>query len=436
MEKKMYVGIDMGTNSIGLAVTDEKYHLYRVKGKDFWTSRLFEGANTAAERRVNRISRRRRQREVARQGILRELFSDAINHVDEGFYARLDESKYHLEDRENQQPYALFADTGYTDKEYFQDYPTIFHLRNELLHPKKDSYDVRLVYLAIANMFKHRGHFLNDTLDVQKMTSNAEETYCRLQEAAGMYALELPSGVDVETLLNIISEKGVSRSQHLENVSKYLGVSKKDKQAYEILKLICGMTGVLVNIYGKDIIDEEHKKLSLNFRESTYEEKIAEVLELLGDEYFELLEVAKEFHDLSMLASIVKGHQYLSEARVELYEEHKKDLDVLQCVIKRYDPKAYDEMFRIMKEGNYSVYVGSVNAHGKKERRNGGKGRTQEDFYKNVKKVLKDFPEDDEDKKYVLERIENETFMPKQLTASNGVIPNQLHASEMKMILV
>ena len=86
MDKKMYVGIDMGTNSVGLAVTDENYNLYRVKGKDFWTSRLFEKASTAAERRTNRISRRRRQRETARQGILRELFSDEINKVDAGFF--------------------------------------------------------------------------------------------------------------------------------------------------------------------------------------------------------------------------------------------------------------------------------------------------------------------------------------------------------------
>ena len=113
--KKMYVGIDMGTNSVGMAVTDENYNLYRVKGKDFWCSRVFGEANTAVERRINRISRRRRQREVARQGVLRELFSNEINKVDEGFFARLDESKYHLEDRDNQQPYALFADNGYTD---------------------------------------------------------------------------------------------------------------------------------------------------------------------------------------------------------------------------------------------------------------------------------------------------------------------------------
>lgn len=177
MGEKMYVGIDMGTNSVGMAVTDENYNLYRVKGKDFWCSRLFGEAHTAVERRTNRISRRRRQREVARQGVLRELFSDEINKVDEGFFARLDESKYYMEDRDNQQPYALFADSGYTDKNYFNDYPTIFHLRNELIHPTKDAYDVRLVYLAIANMFKHRGHFLSETLDMDKITSSAEAVY-------------------------------------------------------------------------------------------------------------------------------------------------------------------------------------------------------------------------------------------------------------------
>lgn len=158
MDRKMYVGIDMGTNSVGMAVTDENYRLYRVKGKDFWCSRLFAEANTADERRINRISRRRRQREVARQGILRELFAEEIDKVDEGFFSRLDESRYHIEDRDVQQPYALFADSGYTDKDYYREYPTIFHLRNELLHPKKEQYDVRLVYLAIANMFKHRYH--------------------------------------------------------------------------------------------------------------------------------------------------------------------------------------------------------------------------------------------------------------------------------------
>lgn len=435
MDKKMYVGIDMGTNSVGMAVTDEEYNLYRVKGKDLWCSRLFTEADTAAERRTNRISRRRRQREVARQGVLRELFAEEINKVDEGFFARLDESKYHLEDRDSEQKYTLFTDTGYTDKDYFKDYPTIFHLRNELLHPVKNSYDVRLVYLAIANMFKHRGNFLNESLDADKITSSADEAYRSLVETAMMYSIEFPENINVKKFIDIIGENGVSRSKHLENVCEYLEITKKDKQAYEILKLVCGMSGVLINIYGDEVIDEENKKFSICFRDSNYEEKEGEALELLGDEYFELLEAIKEIHDIGMLAGIIKGHKYLSEARVDLYEQHKKDLDMLQHVLKKYDMKAYDEMFRVMKAGNYSAYVGSVNAHSKKIRRNGGDGRTREEFYKNVKAVLKKFPEDDEEIKTILSEIDSETFMPKQLTASNGVIPNQLHVSELKAIL-
>lgn len=271
MDKKMYVGIDMGTNSVGMAVTDEEYNLYRVKGKDLWCSRLFTEADTAAERRTNRISRRRRQREVARQGVLRKLFADEINKVDEGFFARLDESKYHLEDRDSEQKYTLFTDTGYTDKDYFKDYPTIFHLRNELLHLVKDSYDVRLVYLAIANMFKHRGNFLNESLDADKITSSADEAYRSLVETAMMYSIELPENINVKKFIDIIGENGVSRSKHLENVCEYLEIAKKDKQAYEILKLICGMSGVLINIYGNEVIDEENKKFSICFRDSKSE---------------------------------------------------------------------------------------------------------------------------------------------------------------------
>lgn len=435
MDKKMYVGIDMGTNSVGMAVTDENYNLYRVKGKDFWCSRLFDRAETAAERRVNRTSRRRRQREVARQGVLRQLFAEEINKVDEGFFARLDESKYYMEDRENKQPYALFADTGYTDKEYYKDYPTIFHLRNELLHPKKDAYDVRLVYLAISNMFKHRGHFLNESLDIDELELNEDEMYQLLVDNAMMYGIEFPASVDGKKIIDIIGEKGVSRSKHLDNLSEYLGITKRNKPAYEILKLICGMSGELIKIYGEEVIDCEEKKIKLSFREGNYEEIEGNILEILGDEYFELIDTIKKIHDAGMLSSVIKGHKYLSEARVELYEEHKKDLHLLQSVMRKYDMNAYDKMFRVMQDGNYSDYVGSVNSHGKKIRRSGSKKRTQESFYKSVESAIKDFPQDDEGVKLILEKIKNETFMPKQLTAANGIIPNQLHAAEMKAIL-
>lgn len=53
-----YVGLDMGTGSLGVAVTDPQYHLLKVKGKDFWFVREYETAQPQLERRTHRISKR------------------------------------------------------------------------------------------------------------------------------------------------------------------------------------------------------------------------------------------------------------------------------------------------------------------------------------------------------------------------------------------
>ena len=161
-----YLGLDMGTNSVGWAVTDLQYRLMRGKGKDMWGIREFEEAETAVTRRTNRVSRRRRQREQVRNGYLREYFADAVNEVDQNFFQRLDNSKYYQEDKDEDvsSKNGIFDDPDYQDKDYYQEYPTIFHLRKELLENNNAPYDIRLVYLALLNMFKHRGHFLNSSL--------------------------------------------------------------------------------------------------------------------------------------------------------------------------------------------------------------------------------------------------------------------------------
>ena len=44
MTQKYYLGLDMGTSSLGWAVTDSNYNLLRAKGKDLWGVRLFPEA--------------------------------------------------------------------------------------------------------------------------------------------------------------------------------------------------------------------------------------------------------------------------------------------------------------------------------------------------------------------------------------------------------
>ena len=53
-----YLGLDVGSASVGWAVSDENYNLCKFKGKDMWGIRLFETAKTAAERRSKRANRR------------------------------------------------------------------------------------------------------------------------------------------------------------------------------------------------------------------------------------------------------------------------------------------------------------------------------------------------------------------------------------------
>ena len=437
-DKDYYLGLDMGTSSLGWAVTDENYNLLRAKGKDLWGIREFEEALTAVDRRTSRVARRRRQREAARIGLLQEYFHDAICAVDANFYQRLNNSKYHREDkdREVNSPDGIFHDKDYTDKHYFEQYPTIFHLRAELLE-SDEPHDVRLVYLALLNMFKHRGHFLNMTLETDgsvRKIGEAYEDFCSI--ASELLELEFLRTVDGSALEEILSNRDFSRKRKAEELAALLCVAKKEKKKMACINGICGLKFDLKVVFGEELAVED-KKYDVSFSESQYEEKEAEMQGLLTDEAFELIGLMKEIYDIGSLAGIMKGHNYLSQARVAEYEKHKTDLKILKSLVKKYaTPEEYNQFFREPNEGTYSAYVNSSNSAGmEKPSRRDMKGRKPEDLYASVKKLLKKMPAEDAQVSYVLAEIEKEHFLPKQLTASNGVIPNQVHAREMRKIL-
>lgn len=57
MKGEYYLGLDMGSSSVGWAVTNEKYEILRAHGKTLWGVRLFDSAQTAEERRGFRKKR-------------------------------------------------------------------------------------------------------------------------------------------------------------------------------------------------------------------------------------------------------------------------------------------------------------------------------------------------------------------------------------------
>lgn len=438
-----YGGLDLGTSSVGWAVTDANYQLLRRKGKDLWGVRLFDEAKTSQERRTFRTSRRRREREKARIGMLKEYFAEEIEKTDAGFYHRLDESKYHLEDKDIKDKFNIFVDDKYTDKEYFKQYPTIFHLRKELLE-SEEPHDVRLVYLAILNLFKHRGNFLNESMSGEEKEEKIEDLYLSLCKAMEtVFETTFPENIDCREIEEILSNRDDSKSEKAEKLEKLLNVSKsKDKAAYEIIRMMCGLSGKLSNIWDKEILGEEYGKKQVSFRDSSYEEHLVNLTEVLSEEELEILEYAKQIHDKGLLSHILKGHTYLSEARVEAYNKHKEDLEKLRIVIKKYCKEEYNSYFRVMSDNNYSGYIGSVNSdkekssnHGKKRRNHEAKKENYKAFWNETKRLLNRMPESDEMVWYLKKELEKESLLPKQLTCENGVIPNQVHLIELKKIL-
>ncbi len=439
MDKEYYLGLDMGTSTVGWAVTDTKYNLLKFKGKDMWGVREFDEALVSVERRTNRISRRRRQRQQVRIGMIYDYFHDEIAKVDPDFYQRLENSKYHLEDKDEnvRYKYSIFNDENYTDSDYYKQYPTIFHLRKELIE-NLESHDVRLVFLAVLNMFKRRGHFLNAGLNADA-GSDIESVYNGLNETLAAFYddIELPSGIDFERLKLLITDKDSNRTKKSENLLDFLGINKKtDKIKLNLIKAICGLSFKLKDIF--EGIELENEAYSVKFSDFSYTEKETEIIQMTGEERFKVIESLKNFYDSTVLLEILGGNanNYLSFSRVEQYEKHKRDLRLLKDVIRQYSSEEYDDIFRNETDSSYSAYVKSFNS-GKKIRRS-FKNRKRDDLYKRIKKLMEGLKKDnieDERIDYILKEIDKESFLPKQLTSENGVIPNQIHCKELKKIL-
>ena len=70
------IGLDIGTNSVGWAVTDSENNILKHGGKNMWGARLFDEGDTAAQTRTFRGTRRRIERRRERVNILQSLLLD------------------------------------------------------------------------------------------------------------------------------------------------------------------------------------------------------------------------------------------------------------------------------------------------------------------------------------------------------------------------
>ena len=424
--KTWYLGLDIGSASVGWAATDTEYKIIRKNKKRLWGARLFEEATTAEDRRGYRSSRRRLARRKWRLNLLEELFAAEVKKVDENFFLRLKESQYHYEDKTHKVPYAIFNDNEYTDKDYYKDYPTIYHLRSKLMSEKNP--DIRKVFLAIHHILKNRGHFL-----LQGQSFKDGNLKDLIKELLELDILNV--GFDVtEEVVAKIADISLEKKTLTDKVNDLKELYPKEKQLLEVFRLIFGGKTSLDKLFAI----EEYKELdatikSISFKEKIYEEVRYDYEQVLSN-YIELLDLAKLVYDSIILSDTKKEGKTLSESKIELYEKHKNDLLKLKNLVKN-DSKLSEEkkveLYTSIFKEDKDKGTNYVNYIRKSEE---GKGCNYEDFKKFLVKELAKL-EESSVKAEIIKELDLEQFLPLQRTKDNSVVPYQIHKEELVKIL-
>jgi len=449
VENKYYLGFDIGTNSVGWAVTDENYKLRKYKSNLMWGVNLFDEAVSATERRQHRSERRRLNRRKQRISMLQKFFEGEILKIDENFFRRLKESSLLPEDSESRTCNTYFDDENFKDKDYFKEYPTIHHLICELMN-SNEPHDIRLVYLACAYIVAHRGHFLfsvdkenvDEIMDFKKIYDKFYDALLQVDEDAAF-------------------DQDVNKSVFESILKKHISITAKEKQFKEklfggkipkhnedsmirydkLIKLVSGGNVKLSELF----MNKEYEELENNsicVKNADFSDTL-EILEgQLDDmEHYQLIVRVKAMYDWSLLVDILGDNEnvMISESKKNIYEVHRNDLQDLKHLVRIYLSRDdYNKIFNDPSEkNNYVRYV-------KHSRLAGFKGdkfekcKNQEEFCKFIKEFLEKMQPDADDAEIygrLLKKCDENTLCPKQVTGNNRVIPYQLYYMELKKIL-
>ena len=436
--EKLYVGLDIGSSSVGWAVTDEFYNIKRLKGKKAWGSRIFSEAKTKAETRMIRSNRRRLARRKYRIQLLQELFAEELVKVDPSFFARLANSNYSVEDKPQNLGKNLVFKTKAAENEFYNNYPTIWHLRRALLNNDKHAFsNLKHLYLAIHHIIKYRGNFLLEgTFSSDKIS---DELLSRVND---FLKNKLVSLTDEELDGDFISSDStlILKNILLDSNFKKTVKQKKIRELFnystiETVENYIKMFSVLITggSYKLSNINSDYEG-SITF-ESNFDDVKDKLMSMLQED-FELVAIAKEIYDFIILNDLLGEETNISNVMCNVYEEHKKDLELLKKIIINIDinkadnTRIYDAVFKADNLNNYAALIGSSS----------GKRISPEDFNVFITKILK------ENEQYVSNELKEgylnllnkstEKRLLKMISHySTSVIPHQLHLMELEKIL-
>lgn len=324
--------------------------------------------------------------------------------TDDRFFIRLNNSAFYEEDKKDENglsldtKYSLFADENYTDIEFYKDFKTVFHLRQEMMKNTDTKKDIRRYYLALHHIIKYRGHFLYDTdFDskgsggirelFEKFNRVLEDSYTASSNDDGeednddlstVLRLDPEKAVDFQNVFLVVTDKTAAENiENLENsikdnksennaaenienggkteVKKRLTLTekknrlitlfdaKKIKQKEELLALLAGFKIKPSKLFGEKYKDNDE---SFSFK-STTEEDLEQKRDSFDEEDFAVLEAAREIYKYVQYKSIIGDHEFFSDAMICVYDKHRADLEKLKEFVKKnYDRKVYVDIFK------------------------------------------------------------------------------------------
>lgn len=428
-----YIGLDIGTASVGWAAIDDQGDICRFKGKPTWGSRVFTEASPAAETRVHRGQRRRYDRRRQRLDLLQGFFAEEMAKVDPEFFIRLNQARLLPEDRDpNHADYRhpLFNDNDFAEADYYRKFPTIYHLRKKLIESDEKA-DIRLVYLALHNIVKHRGNFLyQDNPKLSATNANMKDAAEKLCQALEDWceSNDIQCTCNAEALAKALSDASLRPAEKRDQAEAALGVEKEYKK---LAKAVSGaVVGYTVDFAHIMFDESEASKFAL----SNDEKVEAYACPDEGRDLFEALRAVYSSYVLMGILSEAQG-EMLSFCKVKEYERYRSDLETLKDLVRTYGPECYDDFFRgPFYEGTHDYDASKAQGYTKYNL--GTSKLSHEDFLKEVRKLLERIGAQADERYADVERaIDAGTFLRRLKTSDNGTIPYQLHLEEMNAII-
>jgi len=431
------IGLDIGVASVGWSCLTSDFRIPKFNGRHAIGVREFESAQTAENHRIQRGTRRRYNRRLRRIQLLQQIIDPLFKNDPEFLILNSKESKHFWRHSNKFENNSLSETLKYLD-ENPRKYPTIYHLRHALVEQDKQ-FHPRLIYLALHNLIKYRGHFLNENLTWTSSGSDSLEHILEEffeQTLSEFFEFDHLSADEYEQIVKILQSTHLTDSDKRRDILKITG-----RNLRQPISLILGLSTnfALMFPFSENVSSYKEEKLKIAFNK----DEIDEIIDKLTDQERELVNQGYVIYQNILLNDLLGQSGYVSEAKVLEYEQFGQDLKALKEIYNKHlGEQAYREMF-ITSRTNWTTYEKTrqdnllstfdqfLRVH-----------KTVEKFYRDIKRSLnqlinqRNISEKEKEKIHaIINKIDNNNFLQKQRSYLNSAIPHQNNVYEAETIL-